>query len=34
MENAEVNWLESLGFGILVGKISFGVLQNIDLHNS
>ena len=27
-------WLDSLGSGILVGKVYFGVLQNIDLDNS
>ena len=27
-------WLDSLGSGILVWKIYFGVLQNIDLDNT
>ena len=26
-------WLDSLGSGILVGKINFGVFKNIDLDN-
>ena len=27
-------WLDSLGSGILVGKVHFGFFKNIDLNNS